>query len=102
MNDSTGIDSKDYNMQIFNNFNNKRCGIMNDKIREEFEPWWRSVDGDNYPFDKKRLCLQLWEVKEAENKKLRDLLEEIIDMDDIDYLDPSLRSRIKQTLKDGE
>ena len=44
---------------------------------DEFEKWWRSVDGDNYPFEKEKLCLRLWEFKEAENKEYKKICVEL-------------------------
>jgi len=74
MNDSTGIDFKDYNVQIFNNFNNRRCGIINDKIREEIgkqcQLCHKRKESHMYPQKIKdkwlRLCKECWNKKDGE------------------------------------
>ena len=51
-----------------------------DKTREEFEKCWKANDGNNYPFDKKRLCYLLYKSRDEEIKKLGDALKELKDL----------------------
>lgn len=77
-----------------------------DKVREEFEKCWKANDGNNYPFDKKRLCYLLYKSRDEEIKKLRDILEEVgnILYDDSNGIGDLVSARriIEKALKDDE